>query len=430
MSESIRSVRGFNDVLPEAAARWRRVEAEACAVLEGAGYGEIRLPLVEATALFARSIGAATDIVEKEMYSFEDRGGDSLSLRPEGTAGCVRAGISNGLFNGSQQRLWYRGPMFRHERPQKGRYRQFHQIGAEAFGMEGAGVEAELIALGARLWRRLGIGKVALSVNSLGSFEDRGRYREVLVKYLRAHAAKLDEDSRRRLETNPLRVFDSKVETTRELLADAPRIDDHLGAESKAQFEELCAQLAVLDIPYTRDPFLVRGLDYYTGAVFEWTTDALGAQDAICSGGRYDGLVAELGGRATPAAGWALGMERLVLLAESEGSLPAEPGPDGYLIALGREAEHRALALAEGLRDALPALRLIVNADGGSLKTQLKRADKSGAEFALILGESELAAGTVMLKPLAGGGEQTSVPADALAETLAQRLRRTTQQTT
>ncbi len=326
MSESIRSVRGFNDVLPEAAARWRRVEAAACEVLEGAGYGEIRLPLVEATTLFARSIGAATDIVEKEMYSFEDRGGDSLSLRPEGTAGCVRAGIAHGLFNGSQQRLWYRGPMFRHERPQMGRYRQFHQIGAEAFGMAGAGVEAELIALGARLWRRLGIGNVTLNVNSLGSFEDRGRYREVLLKYLRSQAAKLDEDSRRRLETNPLRVFDSKVETTRELLLDAPRIGDHLGVEAKAQFEELCAQLAVLDIPYTYDPFLVRGLDYYTGAVFEWTTDALGAQDAICSGGRYDGLVAELGGRPTPAAGWALGMERLVLLAESEGSLPAERG--------------------------------------------------------------------------------------------------------
>ncbi|MGH8272982.1 MAG: histidine--tRNA ligase [Gammaproteobacteria bacterium] len=422
MSDPVRPVRGFNDVLPPASVHWRRIEAEACAVLEGAGYGEIRLPLVESTALFARSIGAATDIVEKEMYSFDDRRGASLSLRPEATAGCVRAGITHGLFDGSQRRLWYRGPMFRHERPQKGRYRQFHQIGAEAFGMAGAAIEAELIALGARLWKRLSLAKVTLKLNSLGSFEDRKRYRVLLVKYLEAHAAVLDADSKRRLTTNPLRIFDSKVAATREVLAGAPRISDHLGTESAVQFEELCARLDTLNIGYRHDPFLVRGLDYYTGAVFEWSTDALGAQDAICSGGRYDGLVAELGGRATPAAGWALGMERLVLLAETEGVLEPPPGPDAYLVALGREAEHRALAISERLRDALPGLCLIVNAATGSLKAQLRRADKSGAAFALILGKEELAADTVSVKPLIGDGEQVSVADDALATELARRL--------
>ncbi|MGH8160769.1 MAG: histidine--tRNA ligase [Gammaproteobacteria bacterium] len=422
MSEAVRPVRGFNDILPPASAHWARVEAEAAAVLESAGYGEVRLPLVELTALFARSIGAASDIVEKEMYSFSDRGGDSLSLRPEATAGMVRAGITNGLFDGSQRRLWCRGPMFRHERPQKGRYRQFHQIDAEAFGMAGAGIEAELIALGARLWKRLGLKRLALTINSLGSFEDRVRYRERLVKYLRGHEAELDADSRRRLATNPLRIFDSKVAATRELLAEAPRISDHLGADAKAQFDELQAQLDVLGITFDHDPFLVRGLDYYTGTVFEWTTDALGAQDAVCSGGRYDGLVAELGGRATPAVGWALGMERLVLLAGKEGVLDPPPGPDAYLIALGRVAEHRALAVSDRLRDELPELRLTVNADGGSLKAQLRRADRSGAVFALILGEDELAADTVTIKPLAGGDGQAAVAMKALGEELVRRL--------
>ncbi len=422
MSEGIRPVRGFSDILPPASAQWARVEAEAAAVLESAGYGEIRLPLVEPTALFARSIGAATDIVEKEMYSFVDRGGDSLSLRPEATAGVVRAGITNGLFDGSQRRLWCRGPMFRHERPQKGRYRQFHQIDAEAFGMAGAGIEAEMIALSARLWKRLGLKRLTLKINSLGSFEDRIRYRERLVKYLLGHEAVLDADSRRRLATNPLRVFDSKVAATRELLGEAPRISDNLGSDAKARFEELQARLDVLGIVFDHDPFLVRGLDYYTGTVFEWTTDALGAQDAVCSGGRYDGLVAELGGRATPAVGWALGMERLILLAATEGVLAPPPGPDVYLIALGRAAEHRALALSERLRDEHPALRLTVNADGGSLKAQLRRAGKSGAVYALILGEDELAADTVTIKPLAGAGEQTAVAAAALGEELVRRL--------
>jgi histidyl-tRNA synthetase len=421
MTEAIRPVRGFNDVLPPISAYWRRIEAEAAAVLEGAGYGEIRLPLVESTALFARSIGEATDIVEKEMYSFEDRGGESLSLRPEATAGIVRAGITHGLFDGSQRRLWCRGPMFRHERPQKGRYRQFHQIDAEAFGMAGAGIEAEMIALGARLWKRLGLRQTALKINCLGSFEDRGRYRERLVKYLEQHATTLDEDSRRRLQTNPLRILDSKNARTREVLAEAPRIGDHLGPAARAQFEELCARLDVLGIGWVRDPFLVRGLDYYTGLVFEWTSDALGAQDAICSGGRYDGLVAELGGRATPAIGWALGMERLVLMAEAEGAFAPPGGPDAYMIALGSAAERRGLVLAQTLRDELASLRLTVNADGGSLKAQLRRANKFGAAFALILGEAELMADTITLKPL-GGGEQVSVAANALGAELARRL--------
>ncbi|MGH8427818.1 MAG: histidine--tRNA ligase [Gammaproteobacteria bacterium] len=422
MSGTVRAVRGFNDILPAQIACWRMIEATAAEMLEGAGYGEIRLPLVERTALFARSIGASTDIVEKEMYSFEDRGGDSLSLRPEATAGCVRAGITHGLFNGSQQRLWYGGAMFRHERPQKGRYRQFHQIGAEAFGIEGPEIEAELLALAARLWRRLGIRRIALAVNSLGSFADRKRYRKALVDFLTTHAARLDEDERRRLATNPLRILDSKNEETRALLAQAPQIGDYLGERERAHLDELLFRLNALGITYRLDPLLVRGLDYYTGVVFEWTSDALGAQDAFCSGGRYDGLVAELGGRPTPAAGWALGMERLVLLVEEAEQAPVRMPPDAYFIALGTDAERRALALSEQLRDALPALRLIVNAGGGTLRAQLRRADKAGAQLALILGEAELASGNIAIKPLAEEGEQALIAAGDLIEACSRRL--------
>lgn len=427
MSSPIRAVRGFNDILPAEIPAWRLIETAAREVLEEAGYAEIRLPLVEATQLFARSIGAETDIVSKEMYTFDDRGGGSLSLRPEGTAGCVRAGITHGFFNGSQQRLWYQGPMFRHERPQKGRYRQFHQIGAEAFGMEGPEIEAELLLVAARLWRRLGLRRVSLRLNTLGTFSDRERYRAALVEYLAAHAARLDEDSRRRLHTNPLRILDSKAEETREILAHGPRVIDFVGGEAGACFDALRAALESAGVSYELDPFLVRGLDYYTGLVFEWTTDALGAQDAICSGGRYDGLVAELGGRATPAVGWALGLERLVLLAREEGAAPAAPGPDAYLLAIGEAAGSQALVIAERLRDALPHLRLIVNAGGGSLKTQLRRADKSGARLALILGEAELAAGEVAIKSLHGGGEQEAVAVAALADACVRRLPRISQ---
>lgn len=422
MSEVVRPVRGFNDILPDESVHWRTVEDVACRILEQAGYGEIRLPLVEQTSLFARSIGTSTDIVEKEMYTFEDRNGALLSLRPEGTAGCVRAGITHGLFDGAPHRLWYRGPMFRHERPQKGRYRQFHQIGAEAFGTPGPEAEAELIALSARLWRRLGITRIGLAVNSLGSFEDRERYRKALVSYLQRHAEALDADSRRRLETNPLRILDSKVERTREVLAQAPRITEFLGAEAGTHFAELRARLEALGIDYVLDPFLVRGLDYYTGPVFEWTTEALGAQDAVCSGGRYDGLVAHLGGRPTPAAGWALGTERLVLLAQTEGRLPAAAPPHAYVIALGAEAERLAFVLAEQLRDRYCALRLIVNFGGGSLKAQLRRADRAGAHLALIVGEDERAAGAVAVKSLVDGDGQHSVAVDALPSELALRF--------
>ncbi len=422
MSGDVRAVRGFNDILPPASEHWQIVEQIAADVLGRAGYGEIRLPLVESTALFARSIGASTDIVEKEMYTFEDRNGDSLSLRPEGTAGCVRAGINNGLFNGSQRRLWYQGPMFRHERPQKGRYRQFHQIGAEAFGISGADIEAELIALSAQLWRRLGLERVTLKVNSLGSVEDRARYRQALVSYLNKHEKDLDEDSRRRLSQNPMRILDSKAEQTRAILKDAPRIVDHLDEENTMHFSELCKRLDALGIQYVKDPFLVRGLDYYTGTVFEWVTDALGAQDAVCSGGRYDGLVEQLGGRATPAVGWALGMERLILLAESCGKLPESGLPHAYFVALGFAAECEAMALTQQLRSQIPALRLILNMGSGSLKAQLRRADRAQAEMALIMGESEFEQHRVTVKFLREKCDQQSLDLDDLAEFLRARV--------
>lgn len=418
MSENLRAVRGFNDVLPPASSHWQFVENAACELLEQAGYGEVRLPLVEATSLFARSIGASTDIVEKEMYTFADRNGDSLSLRPEGTASCVRAGINHGLFNGSQQRIWYRGPMFRHERPQKGRYRQFHQIGAEAFGVSGPDIEAELIAVTARLWKRLGLERVRLTLNSLGVTGDRERYRAALVEYLKRHEEALDEDSKRRLETNPLRVLDSKVEATREILSAAPRIIDFLNDESQAHFSGLRKRLGALGINYEIDPFLVRGLDYYTGTVFEWTTDALGAQDAVCSGGRYDGLVEQLGGRPTPAVGWALGMERLILLAEAYGNLPKVVAPHAYLVALGEAAECEAIVLAERLREQLPLLRLTLNVGAGSMKAQLRRANRLEAELALIVGDAELADREVTIKFLRRDAEQETVAIEDLPHVL------------
>lgn len=422
MNEVVRPVRGFNDILPGESARWQMVEDVVSAVLGQAGYHEIRLPVLEQAALFARSIGAGTDIVEKEMYTFADRNGTLLSLRPEGTAGCVRAGITHGLFNGSQHRLWYRGPMFRHERPQQGRYRQFHQIGAELFGISGPEAEAELIALSARMWRSLGISRIDLAINSLGSGRDRERFRQALLAYLQERSEALDEDSRRRLGTNPLRILDSKVEQTRAVLEDAPRITDFLGNEARDHLAELQARLEALRIEYRLDPFLVRGLDYYTGTVFEWTTDALGAQDAVCSGGRYDNLVAQLGGRPTPATGWALGTERLVLLVEAEGGAPPATEPHAYLIAMGADAEREALVLAEQLRDRYRALRLTVNVGGGSLKAQLRRADKAGARLALIIGDTERAGGQVAIKTLTDGGAQERVAVEALPSALARRL--------
>ncbi len=397
----LQSIRGMNDILPEQTPLWRHLEREVEAVLDAYGYQQMRMPVLEQTALFRRSIGEVTDIVEKEMYTFDDRNGDSLTLRPEGTAGCVRACEQHGLLFNQVQRLWYAGPMFRHERPQKGRLRQFHQIGVEAFGMEGPDIDAELILLSARLWRRLGLSDVVtLELNSIGSAEARARYRQALVDFLRPYAAELDEDSRRRLDSNPLRILDSKDAATGKLLAEAPRLQDYLDDPSREHFEALQALLAGAGLAFRLNPRLVRGLDYYGRTVFEWTTRELGAQGTVCAGGRYDGLVAQLGGKATPAVGFAMGVERLVLLLEALGRSPdaASSSPHVYLLAAGDAPGRAAMVLAEQLRDALPRLRLLCHCGGGSLKSQFKRADRSGARLALVLGEDELARGDITLK--------------------------------
>ena len=423
MSKSLQAIRGMNDTLPEQTPLWRYFEDSVARLLDGYGYRQIRMPIVEFTELFKRSIGEVTDIVEKEMYTFEDRNGDSLTLRPEGTAACVRAVLEHGLAGGGQsQKLWYIGPMFRHERPQKGRYRQFHQIGVEVFNIEGPDIDAELIVLTWRLWGLLGIrDSVTLELNSLGTSAARAVYRDALVAYLSARADQLDEDSRRRLTSNPLRVLDSKNPETQALLADAPKMADYLDEESRIHFEGLKARLDAAGIPYTINPKLVRGLDYYSKTVFEWVTDQLGAQGTVCAGGRYDGLVEQMGGKPTPGVGFAMGIERLVLLLETLGKVPAEIARqvDVYLCAFGEPAELAALALAERLRDQLPRLRLQVNAGAGSFKSQLKKADKSGALFALVLGEDELAQQVVGCKPLRDQGEQQSIAWSALADHLA-----------
>ena len=420
MPAAIQPIRGMNDILPDATAVWQWVEATARDVFAAYGYRELRIPLVERTELFSRSIGEVTDIVEKEMYSFRDRNGDQLSLRPEATASCVRAAISNGLIHNQQQRLWYAGPMFRYERPQKGRYRQFHQLGAEALGFAGPDVDAELIFMSARLWRALGLDGLRLELNSLGTAESRQAYRALLVDYFNAHRERLDEDSLRRLEQNPLRILDSKNPDLQAIIAAAPAITDHLDADSAAHFDALKASLDAAGMPYRVNPRLVRGLDYYSRTVFEWLTDRLGAQAAVCSGGRYDGLVEQLGGRSTPAIGWALGMERLVELVQEEA--PPLPAPHAYLVPVGEAAEPAALALAEALRDAMPRLRLLAHCGGGSLKAAMKKADKSGAALALILGDAELAAGHVLVKPLRTGGEQGALDRDALRVRLAETI--------
>lgn len=412
MAAAIQPVRGMNDVLPEATPLWQWVEAKAREVFEAYGYRELRMPLVERTELFSRSIGEVTDIVEKEMYSFTDRNGDHLSLRPEATASCVRAAISNGLIHNQQQRLWYSGPMFRYERPQKGRYRQFHQLGAEALGFAGPDADAELILMSARLWRALGLNDLQLELNSLGTAASRQAYRALLVEYFGAQRGQLDEDSQRRLDQNPLRILDSKNPGMQALIASAPSITDHLDAESADHFNELKAILDAAGLSYRVNPRLVRGLDYYSRTVFEWLTDRLGAQAAVCSGGRYDGLVAQLGGRDTPAAGWALGMERLVELVQD--IAPPAPAPHAYLVPMGRAAQAAAFALGESLRNSLQGLRLVTHCGEGSLKAAMKKADKSGAALALILGDAELAGGQVMLKPLRSGGAQYALEPDAL----------------
>jgi len=413
----------MNDILPAQTPVWRYLETTFAELLDSYGYSEIRLPILEFTDLFARGIGEGTDVVDKEMYTFLDRNEESLTLRPEGTAGCVRAVLEHGMTGGGQvQKLWYAGPMFRYEKPQKGRYRQFHQIGVEVFNQPGPDVDAELIVLTARLWKKLGLSEaVTLQLNSLGSSQARATYRDALVAYLRQHVDQLDEDSQRRLTSNPLRILDSKNAQTQALLVDAPTLQDYLDDESRVHFDGLRARLDAAGIAYQINPKLVRGLDYYGRTVFEWVTDKLGSQGTVCAGGRYDGLVSQFGGKPTPGVGFAMGIERLVLLLETLECVPEtlnQPA-HAFICAFGEAAELAALALAERLRDALPGLRLLVNAGGGSFKSQFKKADKSGARFALILGDDELAGRVVGCKPLRDDSEQQSIAWDALPERLA-----------
>ncbi|PHM46701.1 histidine--tRNA ligase [Xenorhabdus miraniensis] len=410
MTKNIPAIRGMNDCLPAETAIWQRVESTVKRVLSGYGFSEIRTPIVEQTPLFKRAIGEVTDVVEKEMYTFDDRNGESLTLRPENTAGCVRAGIQHGLLYNQEQRLWYIGPMFRYERPQKGRYRQFHQLGAEVFGLQGPDIDAELILMTARWWRELGIADhVTLELNSIGSLEARADYREALVEFLEQHKEKLDEDCQRRMYTNPLRVLDSKNPEIQQLLNDAPELFDYLDAESKEHFDGLCQILDNAGIKYRINQRLVRGLDYYNRTVFEWVTSALGAQGTVCAGGRYDGLVEQLGGKATPAVGFAMGMERMVLLVqEINPDFVADlTVADVYLSSFGEGSQQAALILAEKIRDQLPELRLMTNHGGGNFKKQLTRAGKHGAKVALILGEDEIQAGNVTVKDLRNGEQET-----------------------
>lgn len=404
----------MHDILPDQTPLWQLIENTARAVFQGYGYGEIRTPILEMTELFKRSIGEVTDIVEKEMYTFEDRNGDSLTLRPEGTASCVRACMEHGLLHNQIQRLWYQGPMFRHERPQKGRYRQFQQIGLEAFGMASADIDLEIIFITARLWRDLGIDGLELQLNTLGTPEERTAYRQQLVAYLQTHREQLDEDSLRRLETNPLRILDSKNPRMADVIAAAPSLIDHLGDESRQHFEVVTRGLVAAGIDYVLNPRLVRGLDYYSRTVFEWVTDLLGAQGTVCAGGRFDGLVEQLGGRPTPAVGFALGVERLVAVLEALDRKPAGLPLDAYLVLMGEAASGRGLVLAEELRRALPWLKMQVNCGGGSFKSQFKKADRSGARLALILGEDELANDVVGIKWLREQREQERLPLASL----------------
>lgn len=417
MSQKITAIRGFNDILPVETPRWAEVEAVLRDLMRAYGYHEIRLPIVESTPLFARAIGEVTDIVEKEMYSFEDRGNESLTLRPEGTACCVRACLEHGLTYNQTQRLWYTGPMFRYERPQKGRYRQFHQFGVETFGFNGPDIDAELILLTARLWKALGVdGVVRLELNSLGELHERARFRAALVEYLEQHNAALDEDSRRRLGSNPLRILDSKDPATQKILEGAPQLPEFLEEDSRQHFSSLCAVLDAAGIRYVVNPALVRGLDYYNKTVFEWTTTELGAQGTVCAGGRYDGLVEQLGGQKTPAVGFAIGLERLLLLQAAVQGESVTSDADVFIAAVGDGTAAAGLLLAEALRDALPDLRVLVNCGGGSFKSQFKRADKSGARFALVLGEDEVKNGTISLKWLREEHEQqTLAQADVAA---------------
>ncbi len=421
MSKAIQAIRGMNDCLPADTGVWQMLEAVLRRVASNYGFAEIRMPIVESTALFKRSIGEVTDIVEKEMYSFDDRNGDSLTLRPEGTASCVRAGNQHGLLYNQEQRLWYMGPMFRHERPQKGRYRQFHQFGLEAFGIATPDIDAEVIMLTSRLWRELGINEfVTLELNSLGSTDERAAYRTALVAFLTEREAQLDDDSKRRMHTNPLRVLDSKNPQVQAALVGAPKLSDYFTEQSKAHFSGVCQRLDAAGVKYVINERLVRGLDYYNRTVFEWVTDSLGAQGTVCAGGRYDGLVEQLGGKATPGFGFALGIERLVLMLTSLNKVQnIRPTVDAYFIMLGEAVEITANGLAEQWRDQVADIRIQCHCGGGNMKKQMKRADKSGAQIALILGDDELANKQITVKYLRGQNEQQTIPFEQVASLLA-----------
>ena len=417
MSKKLQAIRGMHDILPDKTPLWQMLEKAMFDVCQQYGYREIRMPLVESSDLFCRSIGEVTDIVEKEMYTFDDRNGDSLSLRPEGTASCVRAGLEHGLFYNQIQRLWYQGPMFRHERPQKGRYRQFHQIGIECFGMSGAEIEAEVILMSYRLWKKLGlIDELTLEINSLGTSEERANYKKVLVEYFSQQPELLDEDSTRRLKSNPLRILDSKNPAMQALIEAAPRLIDSIGDESRQHFEQLQTYLQDAGISFSHNPRLVRGLDYYSHTVFEWVTSSLGAQGTVCAGGRYDGLIEQLGGKQTPAVGLAMGVERLILLLEQREWSTQQPL--AYIAYQGDEARQQAMKLAETLRDELPGQGIILHCGDGSLKSQFKKADKTGAQFALVIGEQEVEREEVGVKYLRERRDQLQCPQNELASLL------------
>ena len=422
MSQTLQAVRGMNDVLPDEAEFWELFEDTIRSWLKGYGYRPIRMPIVEPTPLFKRAIGEVTDIVEKEMYSFVDGlNGEALTLRPEGTAGCVRAVIEHNLAARQTQRLYYIGQMFRHERPQKGRYRQFHQVGVESFGMTGPDIDAEMILMGARLWADLGLDGIELQLNSLGQPEERALHRAALIAYFEEHAELLDEDAKRRLQSNPLRILDTKNPAMQELCAAAPKLIDYLGAESLAHFEGVQRVLRDAGVMFTINPRLVRGLDYYNLTVFEWVTDKLGAQGTVCAGGRYDGLVEQLGGKPTPACGFAMGVERLIALIKESGGEPAAPAPDVYLVHQGEEAARLAFRVAEGLRDQ--GINVLQHCGGGSFKSQMKKADGSGATFAVVIGDDEAATGEAQLKSLrAEGSAQLKLKVDDLAEAIIGQL--------
>ena len=419
MAKNIQAIRGMHDLLPDQSPRWQFLERTVAQVLNAYGYAEIRMPIVESTDLFKRSIGEVTDIVEKEMYTFDDRNGDSLTLRPEGTAGCVRAALEHGLLHNQTQRLWYFGQMFRHERPQKGRYRQFHQIGVETYGMSGPDIDAELILMTARLWKELGIDGLELQLNTLGTPEERVIYRDALIAYFEQYLDRLDEDAQRRLHSNPLRILDTKNPDMADIVAGAPTLDAFLGDESKQHFAAICAQLDRAGVKYVVNPRLVRGLDYYSRTVFEWVTTLLGAQGTVCAGGRYDGLVTQLGGRETPAIGFAMGVERLIAVMGELGRFnELSPPVDAYLVLAGDKAQEIGLGLAEQLRDGIPSLRLMTHCGGGSMKSQFKKADKSGAPIALVLGDQEVESEQIAVKFLRDQRDQEMVAWDDLTEFL------------